>query len=80
MVDLARKHNLTKESQEVMGLIVASDVSSRSLSKIVCIPAPHSGQLNITTSTLFTPMKPGVSLKSKVMSGIEEVVVCSVSS
>ena len=78
MVDLVGKHTLTKESQEVMiRLRLASDVPSLSLSKITRIPARHTGQLNITISTLSAPMKSGVVLKSNM---IVLVVVFSVSS
>ena len=72
-------HTLTRESQEVMvGVIVFTDLSP-SKSLIVCISISHSGQLNITTSTLSRLLKSGVSLKSKVIS-VLRVVVCSVSS
>ena len=72
------KHTLTGESQEVMvGLISPTGVPA-SESLIVCISIPHSGELNITTSTLSTLLKSGVPLKSKVTSVLR--VVCSVSS
>ena len=76
---LTGKHTLTRESQEVMvGLISLTNVPA-SEKIIVCTSTPHSGQLNITTSTLLTPLKSGVALKSKVMV-VPRAVVCSVSS
>ena len=55
-------HTLTRESQEVVvGEILVSkvllpDVEVELKRLIVLTDIPHSGQLNITTSTLFTPV------------------------
>ena len=64
-------HTRTRESQEVtVGLTVvrtvpANDISVASRSEIVRTDIPYCGQLNITTSTLLTPLKPGVDVNSK---------------
>ena len=55
-------HTLTRESQEVVvGEILVRkflfpDVEGALKSCIVVTDIPHSGQLNITTSTLSTPV------------------------
>ena len=55
------KHNLTRESQEViLGMVLATGDPS-STTCMNCTPIPHCGQLNITTSTLSTLTKPGIS-------------------
>ena len=66
-------HTLTRDVQELMiGLIIAVTALASS-AWMVCTPIPHCGQLNITISTLHTPVKSGVSRKSKVMSVLEAV-------
>ncbi len=67
-------HTLTRESQEVtVGLVVpAKPKLVRSV--ILSTAIPHSGQLNNTISTLLTPTKFGVPVKSNVISNLERVV------
>ena len=56
------QHTLTSESQEVIvGLVVKLVFCLLSNANMVCTPIPHCGQLNITTSTLSTLAKSGVS-------------------
>ena len=68
-------HILTRESQEVMvGTVnvvtnnLASDNNEAVRSVIVRIAISYSWQLNITNSTLSTPVKSGVGVKSKMIS------------
>ena len=69
-------HTLTRESQEVVvGEILVTkvllpDIVVALKRLIVLTDIPHSGQLNITTSTLSTPVKSSVSVKSKVISAV----------
>ena len=75
LVEFVGKHTLTKESQEVMvGLRDTSAVPGLSLSLIPRTSTFHSGQLNITTSTLSTPM---TLLKSKLVPKIDAFSVSS---
>ena len=68
-------HTLTSESQEVrLGLTTPTDdldswrdVDEALQSPMASTAIPHSGQLNMTNSTLFTT-KFGVSVKSEIMS------------
>ena len=69
-------HTLTRESQEVVvGEILVTkvllpDIVVALKRLIVLTDIPHFGQLNITTSTLSTPVKSSVSVKSKVISAV----------
>ena len=69
-------HTLTRESQEVVvGAILVTkvplpDIEVALKSWISLTDIPHSGQLNITTSTLSI----GVVVKSKVISAVLTVV------
>ncbi len=79
------RHTLTRESQEVrVGLtlsrsVLTLDTSSRRFT--VFTATPHSGQLNIATSTLSNWMNPAPrgTVNSKVIS-VNEFVVLIVSS
>ena len=79
-------HTLTSESQEVwVGPTVPTndldswrDVDGAFQSPIAPTAIPHSGQLNITNSTLFTT-KFSVSVKSEMMSNLFAVCNCNVS-
>ena len=75
-------HILTRESQEVMlgtgNVLTISflfDIDWAESNIIVCTAIPHSGQLNITNSTISTP---GMTAKSIILASA--FVVCSVSS
>ena len=79
-------HTLTSESQEVMlGLNVpttdlAPEAGVPARSRISNTAIPHSGQLNITNSTLFTPTELDVSVKTAVIPCWSELRICNVSS
>ena len=68
-------HTLTRESQEVtVGSIVPAKLPPAS-SEILRADISHCGQLNSTISALLTPTKPGISVKSNVISaGFERIV------
>ena len=80
-------HTLTSESQEVWRELTVPtddvdswrDVDEALQSPMVSTAIPHSGQLNITNSTLFTT-KFGVSVKSEMMSNLFAMCICNVSS
>ena len=68
-------HTLTRESQEeTVGLIVPARLSP-ACSVILRAFILHCGQLNSTISTLLTPTKSGVPVKSNVITaGFERSV------
>ena len=68
-------HTLTRESQEVtVGMTLPMKFTSV-VSEISSTDILHCGQLNSTISTLLTPTKFGVSVKSKVIEiGVPRVV------
>ena len=77
-------HTLTSELQEVMvGLIAPAcvlmvpDIDVALQIPMVRTAIPHSGQLNITNSTLFTPDLP---VKSEAISIPNGLCICNVSS
>ena len=76
-------HTLTSELQEVMVGIIAPIgglVLDNDEALLIAIPStaiPHSGQLNITNSTLFTPDLPA---KSEMISIPDGLRICIASS
>ena len=73
-------HTLTRESQEVVvgkilvRKVLLPDIEVALKSWISLTDIPHSGQLNITTSTLPTPVLLDIAVKSKVISAVLAVV------
>ena len=83
-VDLAGEHTLTRESQEVMvGLrfptLCLAPEGKVSKTLMLCTSALHSGQLNITTSTLSTPAQLGLAVNLNSIS-VAPVFACSMRS